>query len=240
MALAAPQWFAQVPADPANFHIYLLIGQSNMAGRAEIPEEIKGILDRCFLFKQTNGWEPASNPLNRHSPVRKGLGMQKLGPGYGFARTLLENDQNATIGLVVNARGGTAIDEWLGDSELHRTALARTREAMKQGTLKGVLWHQGESDQAKPDGYLEKLQSLIAKLRAELDHPDLPFIAGQISKSGPFNQQIARLPASTRATAFVSSDGLTTTDGTHFDTRSQLSLGQRYAEAMIQLRNAAP
>jgi len=162
--------------------------------------------------------------------------MQKLGPGYSFVRKMLEQNPDISIGLIVNARGGTGINEWLGKSELYWGARKRTKTAMQHGTLKGVLWHQGESDAGKPDEYPEKLQSLIANLRADFNDPNLPFIAGQIAKDGAINVRISKLPDTTHAAAFVSSDGLTTTDGTHFDTRSQLVLGERYAEQMIRLQ----
>ena len=243
-ALAVPRFFAQQAQETAKadepMHIYLLIGQSNMAGRAQIPEDAAGPIDRCMLLNDQNAWEPATNPLNRHSPIRKGPGMQKLGPGYGFAKKMTEAAPGATLGLVVNARGGTSIDEWHAKSELYRSARKRAREAMKHGTLKGVLWHQGESDMAKPDDYLAKLQTLVANLRADLNNPNLPFIAGQIAKDGAINEQIAKLPETTHGTAFVSSAGLTTTDGTHFDTNSQILLGERYAEAMVKLQAALP
>jgi predicted TIM-barrel fold metal-dependent hydrolase len=244
IGLAIPRFYGQSPAGPMtppkDLHLYLLIGQSNMAGRAEIPKELEGVIDRCYLLNDKNEWEPASNPLNRHSPIRKEPGMQKLGPGYSFAQKMLENDKNATIGLIVNARGGTRIDEWLGKSPLYWSARKRTKEAMKHGTLKGVLWHQGESDQANADGYLGKLQSLVGNLRSDLNSPDLPFVAGQIAIDGAINAEIAKLPDATHSSSFVSSKELTTTDGTHFDTRSQLLLGRRYAEAMIALQSKLP
>ncbi len=244
LALAVPCFFAQEPAAsvayPPNLHLYLLIGQSNMAGRAAIPKELEGVIDRCYLLNDKNEWEPARNPLNRHSSVRKGPGMQKLGPGHSFARKMLQQDKNATIGLIVNARGGTGIDEWHGKSDLYRGARKRTKEAMKHGTLKGVLWHQGESDQGKADAYLGKLHTLIANLRSDFNNPNLPFVAGQIAKPGTINTEIARLATSTHAASFASSNGLTTTDGTHFDTKSQILLGERYAEAMTALQAKLP
>ncbi len=211
-----------------------------MAGRAAIPDDAGDIIDRCYLLNDKNEWEPARNPLNRYSSVRKDLAMQKLGPGYSFVRKMLEQDKTATIGLIVNARGGTGIDEWLGKSELYWGARKRTKAAMNHGTLKGVLWHQGESDQGNPDAYLGKLQSLIANLRADLNSPNLPFIAGQIAKDGAINAEIAKLPDATHSTAFVSSKDLATTDGTHFDTKSQILLGERYAEVMAALQAKLP
>ena len=244
VVLAVPQFYGQQaeqpPKPPGSLDIYLLIGQSNMAGRAEIPEDARDIIDRCWLLNDKNEWEPARNPLNIHSSVRKGAGMQKLGPGYSFVRKMLEQDKDLNIGLIVNARGGTGIDEWLGKSKLYWGARGRTKAAMRHGTLKGVLWHQGESDSRNPDGYLEKLQILIGNLRADFNDTNLPFIAGQIADGPAINEQIAKLPETTHAAAFASSDGLTTSDRVHFDTKSQLLLGERYAEQMIRVQAKLP
>jgi hypothetical protein len=94
-------------AAPKDLHIYLLIGQSNMAGRAKVPDDAAGVLERCYLLNDKNQWEPARNPLNRYSTISKGIKMQRLGPGYSFAKKMLEQNKDIKIGLVVNARGGS-------------------------------------------------------------------------------------------------------------------------------------
>src|SRR5699024_11694824 len=63
------------------------IGQSNRAGRGFIEQPQKDTLKNVYLFTG-DGWEPAANPLNKYSTVRKALSIQKLGPGYGFAKKL--------------------------------------------------------------------------------------------------------------------------------------------------------
>lgn len=112
-----------------------------------------GLIDHCYLLNEKNEWEPARNPLNRHSSISQDAALQRLGPGYAFARKMVEQDKNVSIGLVVNARRDTKIDDWLGKSEFYWAARKRAKAAMRQGTLKGVLWHQGESDKAAADGY---------------------------------------------------------------------------------------
>jgi hypothetical protein len=225
-----------------DLHIYVLIGQSNMAGRAKITDDVAGVIDRCYLLNDRNEWVPAKNPLNLYSTIRKGEGMQKLGPGYRFALAMLEAHPDIKIGLVVNARGGSKIEQWLGDdSKYYRDVLKRTVAAQKTGTLKGVLWHQGESNRGKPEGYLEKLQALVTALREDFDDPALPFVAGQIhtdARFKPINDQIAKLPAAVEGTGVVLSEGLTTYDGTHFDTSSQIELGQRYAKRMLAVQQS--
>jgi hypothetical protein len=104
-----------------------------------------GLIDHCYLLNEKNEWEPARNPLNRHSSISQDAALQRLGPGYAFARKMVEQDKNVSIELVVNARRDTKIDDWLGKSEFYWAARKRAKAAMRQGTLKGVLWHQGES-----------------------------------------------------------------------------------------------
>ncbi|MDX1682232.1 MAG: sialate O-acetylesterase [Phycisphaeraceae bacterium] len=220
---------------PQERQIYLLIGQSNMAGRGTVPDDATGPIERVGLLNNQDEWEPAQNPLNRYSTVRKGLGMQKLGPGYGFAQRMVAENPDGEIGLIVNARGGSKIETWREDAKHYREAIRRARAAAKTGVLAGILWHQGESNHRNPDGYLQKLETLVKNLRRDLEAPDLPFVAGQVHNSPAINEQIARLPETVPHTAFVSSEGLKTTDRWHFDTESQLELGRRYAERMIQL-----
>ncbi len=225
--------------DPAqkNMQIYLLIGQSNMAGRAPITQAESTPIERCFLLDGENEWVPAQSPLNIYSSIRKGPNMQRLGPGDSFARTMTAGTPSVPLGLVVNAQGGTGIDQWGKGTKFYNEALRRTQEAIVQGgELAGILWHQGESDNQNPDGYLEKLAQLVKDLRADLADSDLPFVAGQIKDAAAINNQIARLPELVHNTAYASSEGLTTYDRWHFDTNSINLLGVRYAEAMRTLQ----
>lgn len=216
--------------------IYLLIGQSNMAGRAPIGAEQKEPIARCELLDGEGQWEPASNPLNRHSSIRKGLGMQKVNPGYSFAQKMLAADKTRSLGLVVNAKGGSSIGQWKKGDPFYNDAVRRTKEALQAGgTLAGILWHQGESDQNDAD-YLAKLKVLIADLRQDFGNEKLPFVAGQVSKVELINRQVAALPAEVPQTAFASSRGLTCMDRWHFDPKSMKLLGERYADAILQLQ----
>lgn len=218
--------------------VYLLIGQSNMAGRAPFTEEEAGAIPGCFLLNGKDKWEPAKNPLNVHSTIRKGLGMQKMGPGYGFSLRMLEKQKGLTLGLVVNARGGSSIEEWAKGKKFYAEAVRRTKEAQKSGNLKGILWHQGESNEKNPGEYLGQLKALVENLRKDLEAPDLPFVAGQVNNLKPINDEIAKLPQTVPHTAFVSSEGLKAMDRWHFDHDSMMLLGERYADEMLKLKAA--
>lgn len=221
--------------------IYLLIGQSNMAGRAEIEQVENDTLKNVFLFTgpAEKEWEPAANPLNKYSTIRKNPEMQKLGPGYSFGKKMAEQSGGKKIGLVVNAKGGTAISEWMPGTEFYNEAVARTKQAMKSGVLKGIVWHQGESDVLASEAYPDKLRMLIQSLRNDLGDEHLPFVAGQLSEDRearkPFNQMILQIPRMIHNTAVVTSENTATFDGTHFNSTSQRIMGERYAAEMLKL-----
>ena len=222
-----------------------------MSGRAGIGKKLSGVIPNCFLLTKDDKLEPAKNPLNVHSTIGKHPKQQKLSPAYSFAVEMAKSSQGKSIALVVNARGGSSIQRWAKGTEYYTEAIRRTKEAMKTGTLKGIIWHQGESDNQKskkssgPEGYLDKLEVLIGNLRKDLNAPNLPFVAGQINTAPPpkgmpgaklINDQIAKLPETVKGTAFASAEGLKTTDAAHFDSNSIILLGERYAEKMLALQ----
>jgi hypothetical protein len=219
-----------------NLHIYLLIGQSNMAGRAPITKEQEGVITNGYLLNAESQWEPAKNPLNRYSTIRKGLKMQKLNPGYSFAQAMLKAQKDISIGLIVNAKGGSKIGQWKKGTRFYNDAVKRAQEAQKTGTLKGILWHQGESDNGNPDGYIDQLKELVKDLRVDLKAPKLPFVAGQVNKVEAINKQIAQLPKTLPHTGYVSSENLKAMDRWHFDTNSMLLLGEGYAKEMLKIQ----
>lgn len=221
--------------------VYLLIGQSNMAGRAEIELQDRDTLKGVFLYTGIEGdeWEKAANPLNKYSSIRKDISMQKLNPGYTFARDMSASAEGKKIGLVVNAKGGTSISLWAPGSDFYIEAVKRTKDAMRFGVIKGIVWHQGESDASKYNTYTPKVITLIEALRDEFNMPDLPVVVGQLSEDKdlriPFNQMIIQLPSKVKNVGVVTSENTATIDSTHFDATSQRLLGERYAREMLKL-----
>ena len=250
------------------YDLYLLVGQSNMAGRAPVDAAGKETDPRIWMLDKSDHWVPATDPVHFDKPDVAGVG-----PAISFAKEMLSNggegsegqgngrqgsagqNQGNTgqkmIGLIPCAVGGSPIRVWEPDSSylngLHPydDAIRRARAALQQGRLKGIIWHQGESDNNPQSAalYMSKLQALIQRLRKDLDSPDLPFVAGEIGYFGKgtlINTVIDRLPATVPHTAVVSAEGLTDKgDKTHFDTRSARELGKRYGQAMTKLQAAA-
>lgn len=251
---------ASPPPDPEQdgpTDLYLLIGQSNMAGRAPIEDEDVAAPDGVFLFNADDEWEPAANEpygLNRHSTVRKDLDIQRLNPGRAFGQRVADTT-GQPIGLVVNARGGTRIEEWrptdpTGDYPLYDDAVARATvalEATPDARLAGIIWHQGEGDNNADaeNYYLSTLSDIVTGLRTALDAADAVFVAGEVGKwngRGTYiNPLIQQVPDVIENAGWVSADDLTSLDepnnDPHFDAPSQRLLGRRYADAVLRLRS---
>ena len=234
---------AQTTVDPT-FHIYLLLGQSNMAGRGEVTEAYKEQLHpRVLSLSKEGAWETAKHPLHFDKPKVAGVG-----PGLSFGIAMAEADSNITIGLVPGAVGGTSINTWVpgGFDAATKThpyddAIKNIEIAKKAGVIKGILWMQGESDASKSEEYLPKLTALINKLRVVAGNPQLPFVAAELGRYKPAYSKITatinQLPAHVPFTAVVSSEGLMHKgDSVHLDSPSATLLGQRFAHQMKLLQ----
>jgi sialate O-acetylesterase len=229
------------------FDIYLLIGQSNMAGRADIGVLDEVPLDNAYLFNDADGWENAETPLNKYSSTRKDLSYQKLNLGYTFARKLATYTGKG-IGLIVNARGGTSIEQWQkgyngsNDFNLYEEAVTRLLKAEKDGVFKGIIWHQGESNQSSSSTYMPKLKQLVQDLRTDLGNENVFFVAGEINQwraaSEPMNEVIRSIAKHINQSSYVKSDGLKPINNDlndpHFDAFSQRILGNRYADEILK------
>lgn len=231
-----------------NFHLYLLIGQSNMASRAPIEPQDVPAISRTYLFNGLCQWEEAGaglvinyrdqtvlQGLNRYSSVEVKSKRNGLSLGSCFAKAITDEFAHIEVGIVSNACGGTTLDQWQKGSgtNLYEEAVRRMLEAMKTGTLKGILWHQGEGDVQWASTYMSRLKGFVSNLRKDLGMPDVPFIAGQImpGKSIAFDNVLATIDQHISNSDWVSSEGTSSTgDGTHFDNASQKLLGLRYAE----------
>ncbi|WP_199563208.1 sialate O-acetylesterase [Runella aurantiaca] len=228
-------------------HLYLLVGQSNMAGRGKVEESDRTPHPRIWMLNKDNQWVPAVAPMHFDKPEAG------VGPGLEFARVMAEVDTSVIIGLIPAAVGGSAIDSWQPGGYHDQTksypyddALRRAKAALPAGKLKGILWHQGESD-SKPalvGSYTQKLEALIKRFRKELSARKVPFVVGtlgdffvnRIPEAKDINEQLRQLPKKVKHTACVEAAGLAEKgDKTHFDAPAARELGRRYAEAMRKL-----
>ena len=228
------------------FHLFLLVGQSNMAGRGVVEELDRVAHPRVLTLTQMGKWVPAVDPIH-FDKVAAGVGLGKT-----FGEVVAEARPGVTIGLIPCAVGGSPIDTWQPGvfDEATRSfpwddMMRRIQVALPAGTLKGILWHQGESD-SKPElavSYEAKLHALIARFRVATGAPEVPFVVGQMGRfdSKPWeseremvDQAHQALPKRVANAAFVSSEGLKDKgDKIHFDAESYRELGRRYAKVYL-------
>ena len=232
--------YSQTANSNKPLELYLLIGQSNMAGRGTLDLQSQIVSDDILMLDKTNSWVTAKDPVHFDKPIAG------VGPAISFAQSMLQNKKNIQIGLIPCAWGGSPIKVWQPRSKYfdnfpYDEAVQRAKIAMQKGVLKGILWHQGESDNdpIKAQVYLEKLKTLVVNLRKDLNAPNLPFVAGEIgyfNKENYINEIINKLPIQLENTAVVSAQDLNDKgDHLHFDTFSARELGKRYANAMKKL-----
>lgn len=227
---------------PGPRQLFLLIGQSNMAGRGALRPADQVPHPRIFMLRPDLAWVPAVDPLHADKPALAGVGLAS-----NFARVLAAVEPDTEIGLIPAAFGGTSLDEWAVGQPLFTTAVARARAAQKAGTLAGILWHQGEADSA-PDRaatYAPRFAAMIAELRRQLGAEDVPVLVGETGRFRPngaaINAVLAQLPARVPHCAFVSAEGLGDKgDQLHFDSASLDEFGRRYAQAWFALAGRDP
>ena len=222
------------------------MGQSNMAGRGYLTAENKTIGDpRVQVFTELLTWKEAHNPLHFDKPTAVGVG-----PGLSFGIAMADANSWAQIGLVPTAVGGTSINSWTPGGNDKSTgkfpyddAVKRIKEAMKYGVVKGIIWHQGESDSnlKSVEEYMPKLKILIEQIRKLTRNENLPFVAGQLGRFNAdyqaFNEMIKNLPQEIPHTAVVTTEDLIDRgDKTHFEANSAILLGRRYAQKMKELQ----
>jgi hypothetical protein len=231
------------------FHLFLLVGQSNMAGRGKIDVEDRQPHPRVLMLNKDGQWVPAVAPLHFDKPGVVGVGL-----GRTFGIEVAEANPNITVGLIPCAAGGSPIASWepggyhsQTKSHPYDDAIRRAKAAMEHGTLKGILWHQGESDAQpeKAEVYEQKLHALVARFRKALNAPDVPFLAGQLGQFSErpwsdakkkVDQALRELPEKIPNTAFIESDGLQHKgDQVHFDAASYREFGRRYAKAYLAM-----
>jgi len=229
---------AAAGAEPTPRDIFLLIGQSNMAGRGAIEEEDKIPHPRIFVLNEQKTWVPAVDPLHFDKPAMVGVGL-----GSAFARAIADAEPSALIGLVPAAFGGTSLDQWAPGGQLYTNAVDRARLALATGArLRAVLWHQGESDSTteKAATYAARFDRMITRLRADLGSPDVPVLVGELlyrrTASAVMNPVLRNLPNTITRCLCVSANGLSDKgDQTHFDSASLRELGRRYARAFLSM-----
>lgn len=224
-------------------NVFLLIGQSNMAGRGPL-HTVPAISRPDIRMYRAGQWVAAVEPLHADKP-EAGIGL-----GMSFAATLLDRHPGVPVGLVPCAVGATPLQRWMPDGDLFAAAVATARDALADGRPAGILWHQGERDSQHPAdaaSYGERLVRMIESLRSALWAPLVPFVAGEL---GGFlaghetcracfrevNDQLRGLCGRVPRYGCARAAGLADKgDRVHFDSAALREFGRRYADVFTEI-----
>ena len=255
--------FAQDP----NFYIFLCFGQSNMEGAARPePQDMEGVSPRFLLMpavddparnRKMGEWCQALPPLCRPNTG--------LTPADYFGRTLTENlPENIRVGVIHVAIGGIRIEGFMPDemenyvknapgwmvgmlqaygNNPYERLVTLAKKAQKDGVIKGVIMHQGESNTGDME-WANKVQNVYDHLLGDLQlkPEEVPLLAGEVVQANgegqciAMNKQINDLPKTLHTAQVVSSTGCSNgPDKLHFDAAGYRELGRRYGEKMLEL-----
>lgn len=248
--------YGQNKQETKKLDLFLLMGQSNMAGYGELlPGDDKEI-DGVYVLREDSNkveayfWESASQPIHKR------LSSDRFCLAGPFAKVYRELYPQSQVGLIPMAWGGAPIAQMTKGTEFYEEVVNKALWAKKHGLLKAILWHQGESDTVSPKtvaDYEAKLKQLIKDLRTDLGCSNLPFIIGDLATfygTGKDHnttervKQINQIKEILRKVAkeipnvgFVESTGLQSIDRhqVHFDRNSYIILGNRYADVYWNL-----
>ncbi len=226
---------------------FLLIGQSNMAGRGDFGEVPEIINDNCFMMR--NGkWIPMSEPINTDRAI-----FSYFHSGVGLSASFADEYAkcfNEHIGLIPCADGGTELSMWMPGEILYDNAVFHAKLAQRTSEIVGILWHQGENDSRcieKAQTYSQRFIKMITTLRKELGNENLPVIVGELGSFAKkyqdgalkyldiVNTALSDMPDKIPYCGFAESKDLTHRgDDIHFDSKSYRILGKRYFEAYLK------
>jgi hypothetical protein len=262
LIFASSQLLAQDP----NFYVFLCFGQSNMEGHARFEAQDTTVNDRFMVMaavdcpdldRKKSQWYPAQPPLSR---CRTGLT-----PADYFGRTLLDKlPDNIRIGVINVSVGGCKIElfdknnyqsyvatapDWLKnmvneyDGNPYARLVELARLAQKDGVIKGILLHQGESNTGDTEWPL-KVKGVYNSLLSDLGlkAEAVPLLAGELvtaeegGKCASMNTIIRSLPEVIPTAHVISSSNCPAiADGLHFSAQGYRELGKRYGEKMIEI-----
>jgi hypothetical protein len=231
----------------AVFHVFLLLGQSNMAGypKAQAADKVEdprvrvlGFDDCAETGRKKDQWDTASPPLHE-------CWNGAIGPGDYFAKTVLPALPSAdTLGLVPCAISGEKIETFLKVGGSKYSWIIQRAKAAQQagGVIDGLLFHQGESN-CGDSSWPGKVATLVKDLRADLGVAKAPFLAGELVPTGNcanHNTLVNMLPSVVENAYVVSASGLVldpadTEWHLHFDHDSNVELGKRYGKKMLDV-----
>ena len=261
---------ANAQVDP-NFYIYICFGQSNMEGNAQWEAQDVGNVDERFQMLATcnfsNPNRVMGNWYKAECPIVSPQG--KLGPTDYFGRTMVEKLPDVKIGVIAVAMGGSPIEMF--DKDLYQQKMAdnpnewwatlanlyyggnpygriieMAKKAQQVGVIKGILLHQGESNNGD-----EKWPGMVKKIYKDMLHDlglrasDTPIFVGETEYENMgggcswHNHVVAKIPDVIPNGHVVSAEGIpgNGVDPWHFSAAGYRTFGKRYAEKALDVMN---
>jgi hypothetical protein len=224
LMLLAPQPVAAQSQD-----VYILAGQSNMAGYRAVREPARSGDERIQIYGPA-GWRPVVREPGAADAID--------GPGMAFARAHLTGHGDARIGLIPCAVSGSAISFWQPGAEGYARCLAKVRAGGAR--IAGILFYQGESD-AQPglsSTWAQRFRTMVAAWRRDLANPLLPIVFAQIGRAprpGDAHwESVKAQQASLRLdrAAMIRTDDLPLRDMFHLSPTAHTTVGRRFSAAM--------
>lgn len=229
-----------------NVWVFILAGQSNMAGRGLVEPRDTVPDKRILSINRSGELINAKEPLHWYEPERTGLDC-----GYSFAKNLINGlPANISVLVIPTAIGGSSISQWLNDSlyrgvKLFSNFKEKTEIAKQFGVIKGILWHQGESDANEKDIplYKQRLGLLFSKFRTIVGNSELPVLLGELGSFSDnpanfdlINKQIHDYAAGDKNSRVISTKDLKDKgDRLHFNSTGQRMMGKRFAETYLKV-----
>ena len=227
---------------------FLMIGQSNMAGRGDFGD-VPDIKNPLCLMQRNGRWQPMSEPIN---PDRSIFGIT-LHSGVNLAASFADEYAKRfgrRVGLIPCADGGTSIVDWQPEEPLYENAMNCVRLAKRNSCIKGILWHQGENDCLSMEtlyAYPKLFYRFFDSLLRDIGVTNLPIIIGELphgiaekfhldGREKIFNDHLPTLIKKYPNATLVSSKGLSLkADGIHFNSASLREFGKRYFEGYLSI-----
>ncbi len=232
----------------SSMNAFLMIGQSNMAGRGHF-NEVEPINNPLCHMLRMGRWQAMSEPINPDRNVFNPDWHSGISLAASFADDFAK-EFGKPVGLIPCADGGTSMNQWEVGGVLYDHAVSMTKLAMRSSSLQGILWHQGESECYNDElvaTYKERFIKMITSLRKDLGDENIPIIIGDLSENigdaynygdrpKHMNKIFRDIAESIPMCAVASSKDLTlNSDRIHFDSPSLRIFGSRYFDAYKSL-----
>ncbi len=232
--------------DKKHVWVFIMAGQSNMAGRAQVEAEDTVPNQRILTINKSGVVILAKEPLHFYEPNNAGLDC-----GMSFANALLKDvPSDVSIMLIPTAVGGSSIIKWINDS-VHRAVplfsnfKEKVQIAKQHGRIKGILWHQGEADanEIYMPVYFDQMTKLFTIFRKTIGDKKLPIILGELgSFSLNAGKEFTQVNDIMHQYVVIDSrSGLVVTgqyghrgDNLHFNSAGQRGMGKGYAKAFSE------